>query len=380
MYDLVVVGAGALGAATAWHATRLGARRVLLVDRDGVCSGTSARGAGLVTRLLWEPVDVGLVERSIDWFRDLEEEAGRDFHYNETGSLLIVGPEHEDVIDRVFRRWRAQAIRLKSVPPRQVPDIPGCEGLELDKSEQAFLTEDDGWCSTTAAVEAMVDRARANGAEVRTGQPVDRVSADGVGMADGERVEADAVVVAAGARSRELFEDGWRPPLNAFRAQAAELEHDAGRPGPIVHDTPNRTYWRPAAPDRLVVGDGTDLSPHDTEEGAQADPDFAARVAERLADRWPATEGASEVDSWAGLEAATPDARPLLGPVPDREDVYLCTGGNGFGFMRSPALGEAVAHDVLGKGPPVPITSCRPSRFEAGVGTEFQMQEGFALD
>jgi glycine/D-amino acid oxidase-like deaminating enzyme len=376
-FDVVVVGAGAMGAATAWHAARLGAD-VRLLDRGEVCAGTSARGVGLVTRLLWEPPDVGLVERSVGWFADLDEDPG--FTYHDTGSLLIVGPEHEDEVDQVFRTWRAQAIDVRPVSPADVPDIPGCAGLELAKSEHAFFTEADGWCVTTDAVRAMVQRARDHGATVETGREVERAGDGFVETSDGERLDADAVVVAAGVHSRRLVPDGWRPPLDAYRPQAAVLAHEAGDPGPIVHDTPNRTYWRPEGEGRVMVGDGTDMASHDPDADPSANPRFASRVAERLVDRWPAAEGAREVRSWAGVEAATPDARPLVGRVPDREDLYLCTGGNGFGFMRSPALGEGLAHEILGKGSPVPLHGCQPGRFEAGYGTGFPMREGFALD
>lgn len=376
-FEVLVVGAGAMGAATAWHASRLGAD-VRLIDRDQVCAGTSARGVGLVTRLLWEPPDVGLVDRSIDWFNDLDEDAG--FTYHDTGSLLIVGPEHEDEVDQVFRTWRAQAIEVRPVDPGDVPDIPGCAGLELAKPEHAFFTEEDGWCVTTDAVRAMVDRARERGAEVVTGREVAEAGDGFVELADGQRWEADAVVVSAGVGSRRLVPDGWRPPLDAYRPQAAVLAHEGPDPGPIVHDTPNRTYWRPEGEGQVMIGNGTDMSSHDPDEAVSADRRFASQVGERLADRWPEASPLREVRSWAALEAATPDARPLVGRVPDREDLYLCTGGNGFGFMRSPALGEGLAHEILSKGSPVPLHGCEPSRFEAGMGTGFQMQEGFALD
>lgn len=377
--DVVVVGAGALGAATAWHAARLGAK-VRLVDRGQVCAGTSASGVGLVTRMLWEPPDIGLVQRSLDWFHELDEPRKDTFSFRETGALLIVGPEHEDEVDRVFRTWRAQAIDVRPVGPERVTDIPGCEGLELAASEHAFYAERDGWCVTTDAVRAMVDRARKLGAEVETGRPIERVEDGRVHCADGEVLEAGAVVVAAGVHSRELVEDGWRPPLDAFRAQAAVLDHQGREVGPTVHDTPNRTYWRGEGSGRVMIGNGTDLSGHDPGSPASVDRHFTSDVAERLADRWPETEDAREVRSWAALEAATPDARPLVGQLPDRDDLYLCTGGNGFGFMRAPALGEGLAHEILGKGSAVPLQGCEPSRFEAEHGIGFPLQEGFALD
>lgn len=378
-YEVLVVGAGAMGAATAWHAARLSSGDVLLVDKDQVCSGTSARGVGLVSRLLQEPHDIGLVERSRQWFGHLDEAASRSFDYHETGSLLILGPQHEDEVDRLMRVWRAQAIDVRSVAPDRVPEIPGCEGLKLDASEHGFFTEQEGWCVTSDAVQAMVAQARQHGAEVRTEASVDRVEEGRVRLASGESIEAEAIVIAAGVHSRQLIGEGWRPPLDAYRPQAAVLEHSGASGGPIVHDAVKGTYWRSEGPGRVMIGNGTDLDSHDPDEPVAADPHFAPLVAERFTERWPEASEVREVRSWAGLEAATPDARPLVGAVPGQEQTYLCTGGNGFGFMRATALGEALAHQILGKGPPIALHGCHPSRFDADVGTGFPMREGFSL-
>lgn len=375
--DLIVVGAGALGAATAWEAAQQGSD-VLVLDRSAPCSGTSPLGAGLVSRLIWRPDDIGLVDRSVEAFRRLDRVSGERFTYNETGSVTVVGPDHEREAERLLRVWRAYGIDVEPVGADRLDDVPGLSGLELSPDETALVTDADGWAVTTDAVTAMLDRVEGAGGEIRAHTPVERVDDGGAHLADGDRLRAGAVVVAAGVWTPELFDHGWGPPILAYRAQAAALEHgQATTPGPCVHDVANHTYWRPEGPGKLVAGDGTDLSEHATDREPTTDARFAAGLKERVANRWPGAGDAKLVRDWAGLAAGTPDARPLVGAVPGLETVYLCAGANGFGFMRAPALGQAVAHAALGHDPPVPPTGMRPDRFE-DPPTSFEMEEGFA--
>lgn len=374
-----MVGAGALGAATAWQATQLGAEDVLVLEAGAPCSGTSPRGVGLVDPLRFRPEALGFVDRSLAAFRELGQVSDR-FRFHATGGLLIAGPEHRDRVEQMRRVWRAHGTETARLGPGELDEVPGLPALELADDERAYLTEEGGWAVTTDAVHAMLDEACEHGAELRARTPVAGVEDAAVRLEDGQRLEADAVVLAAGVWTRSLFPGGWQPPVRAYRAQACVLAHESfpGR-GPCVHDGPTGTYWRPEGEGKLMIGDGTDLASHDVDDQPRPDPRFAPRMLDRLRERWPEAKRASPVRAWAGFEAGTPDARPLVGPVPDRERVLLCTGGNGFGFMRSPALGEAAACLALGRAPPVPLEDCRPDRFP-DPPESFPMQEGYALD
>ncbi len=77
--------------------------------------------------------------------------------------------------------------------------------------------------------------------------------------------------------------------------------------------------------------------------------------------------------AWAGLCTATPDYDPLLGEL--RPNCYVAAGWQGHGFMRSPALGEAIAKDVLGEGE---IPEFDPTRFTGDE--EFEIVEGMAVE
>jgi sarcosine oxidase subunit beta len=83
----------------------------------------------------------------------------------------------------------------------------------------------------------------------------------------------------------------------------------------------------------------------------------------RLAYRYPAAADAPIVRTWAGLYDMTPDAHPLIGWAND--NTYVACGFSGHGFMQSPAVGSAVAHELLGQEPPVDLAPYRLERFDA---------------
>jgi sarcosine oxidase subunit beta len=84
----------------------------------------------------------------------------------------------------------------------------------------------------------------------------------------------------------------------------------------------------------------------------------------RLARRYPPAADAPVVRAWAGLYDMTPDAHPLIGWAGD--DVYVACGFSGHGFMQSPAVGNAVAHELLHREPPVELSPYRLERFADG--------------
>jgi len=81
----------------------------------------------------------------------------------------------------------------------------------------------------------------------------------------------------------------------------------------------------------------------------------------RLAHRYPSARGAPVVRAWAGLYDMTPDAHPIIGPLGD--GGYVAAGFSGHGFMQSPAVGRAVAEELLGLPPKFDLAPYRLERF-----------------
>ena len=115
--------------------------------------------------------------------------------------------------------------------------------------------------------------------------------------------------------------------------------------------------------DRLVLA-MTDPSPRWGFETWVDETLFDDRL-RRLAHRYPAAEGATIERAWAGLYDMTPDAHPIVGPVGD--GVYAACGFSGHGFMQSPAVGRAVAEELLERRSSLDLSPYRLERFESGA-------------
>ncbi|HLF16334.1 MAG TPA: FAD-binding oxidoreductase, partial [Candidatus Thermoplasmatota archaeon] len=184
-----------------------------------------------------------------------------------------------------------------------------------------------------------------------------------------------AVVVAGGSWTRGLLAPhGVRLPLQNYRTQLCSLEIGGAAGLPIVHDLTKHFYTRPESDATILAGDGTELKPFEPDGfDERASPAFVEATAERVVARFEAGGEARVRAGWAGLCVATPDRRPLCGPVPGVEGLFVLTGDNGFGLMRGLALGERLADAVGGR----VDAGLDPRRFGVDAPTEFTMREGY---
>src|SRR2546423_1384101 len=175
---------------------------------------------------------------------------------------------------------------------------------------------------------------------------------------------ADVLVVASGGGWAAVpGPRGVELPIRPVCRQLRETG-SGERPGglPMVLEAETGFHFRRRG-DKLVL--------------AMADPEprwgFEERVDEsliadrlaRLHHRYPAAAGATIERSWAGLYDMTPDAHPILGEIAD--GVYAACGFSGHGFMQSPAVGRALAEEVLGETPSLDLAPYRLSRFHDSV-------------
>jgi sarcosine oxidase subunit beta len=102
--------------------------------------------------------------------------------------------------------------------------------------------------------------------------------------------------------------------------------------------------------------------------------DFLPHVIEVAVRRLPALADASVSHTWAGLYEVTPDANPILGPVPAVDGLFLINGFSGHGFQHSPAAGRILADLITGRDPAFDVTPFALERFaRAAVAGERYM-------
>jgi glycine/D-amino acid oxidase-like deaminating enzyme len=373
---VAVIGGGAVGATAARDLAVRGAD-VTLYERDEVGSGSTGRAAGICYDAFAEDVDARVAARALARFREFSGAGALDFRECPYVVLAREGDdENAAAIERSVERMRVHGREVHRLSPAELGErFP----LRVDNVAVAAVAENAGWTDPGGYAVAMADLARAAGADVREDAPARFVDdAPGAGearpvvidTADDARREYDAVIVAAGAHTkRVLAAAGLAIPLKPYRVQA--LVSAGPYDGPTFFDASAGVYARPH-PDGLLAGDGAEAVEVDPDAWDRAADDrFLEKTAGALRRR--ADHDLDVREAWAGLCTATPDGDPLVGPV--APGVYVAVGWHGHGFMRAPAIAEAVADQVLGSGG---IPQFDPGRFDGDE--EFEIVEGMTVD
>ena len=181
-----------------------------------------------------------------------------------------------------------------------------------------------------------------------------------------QEVDHDVLVIACGPWSPELAATvGVDLPIRPLCRQLLETAPLPGLPDdlPMVIEVETGFHFRRRG-DRLLLAMGDPDAALDLRRRPSTSRSFPTVLA-RLANRYPPAAGATVERSWAGLYDMTPDAHPIVGPVAD--GVYAACGFSGHGFMQSPAVGRALAEQILGREPSVDLSPYALERFELGA-------------
>ena len=342
MARIVVAGAGAAGASVAYHLAQLGARDVVLADRASVAAGATSKAMGGVRQQFSTAAEVRLAQASIRFF----EELGSPL-FEQVGYLfLATTSEGLAALDERRELQAELGVPVESVDPSYV------EGLRTDDVLGACVCREDGVADPPAVTRELVRRALKLGVAVVEGM-------------DAATVEGDVLVIACGPWSGELAATrGVELPVRPLCRQLLETGEVPSLPDdlPMVLEAESTFHFRRRG-NKLVLA-MTDPEPRWGFEETVDESLFEDRLA-RLHHRYqPAAEAGIE-RAWAGLYDMTPDAHPILGEVAD--GVYAACGFSGHGFMQSPAVGRALAEEILGESPSLDLGPYRLSRFAEGT-------------
>jgi sarcosine oxidase subunit beta len=342
MARVVVAGAGAIGASIAYHLALRGAEDVVLADVGEIAGGATGKAMGGVRQQFTTEAEVRLAQASVRLFRELGAPL-----FEQVGYLFLATSERG--LAELEQRRSVQA--ALGVPVESV-DASYVDGLRVDDVLGATICREDGIADPAGVTRELVRRAAAGGVDVR--EDTDALALD-----------ADVLVVACGAASAGIAAArGVVLPVRPLVRQLADVGPVDGLPAglPMTIEE-NGFHFRRVGADALRLAMG---EPELRWDGpAAVRDDLVEDWRERLAFRYPSAAGAPVRRAWAGFYDMTPDAHPIIGAVAD--GVYSACGFSGHGFMQSPAVGDAVAAELLGETPPFDLDPYRLGRFAAGA-------------
>jgi sarcosine oxidase subunit beta len=378
--DIIVVGAGVMGASIAFHLARRNAGRIVVVDKEHAGSGGSGRSSALVRMHYSFPPEVHLALISLKIFQHWREITGEPGEFRKTGFVRIVHTGETEALKQNVAMQKALGANVELIDHLQLKELE--PDWQVGEVELAAYEPDSGYGDGNVVANDFLSHARDSGTTYLSKTRVidfliERGQIRGVQTDQGE-IHAPIVVAATGPWTLQLFQGtGFSPAIETELHQVAILKNaPTMKTGAACIDSVTATYFRSDASDKFLVGDFYGKRPIDPDNFPQRPGETdLEEIIDRAAKRVPKLENAEVMRGITGVYDMTPDSRPLLGPVPGVEGLYLCAGFSGMGFKISPAVGLVMAEQILdGEAKSVDITSFRPERFEKGksIKAEFE--------
>jgi sarcosine oxidase subunit beta len=370
--EVVVVGAGVVGASVAYHLAAGGCGSVLVLERDREAGrGSTGRATGGFRAQFGSEINVRLSLLSREKLLRFEDELGVDPGYRPCGYLFLADDEAQLEALREAREVQRAAgfEEAREVEPAEIAEIN--PAVRTGGLAGGVYGPTDGFIRPTEILRGYVEGAERLGVEFGYGVAcegfeleVGRISA--VRTTDGE-VAAGAVVNAAGPWAGLVArEAGIDLPVRPLRRQVATTHpFDA-----LPEGMPMTVFVQDGFHLRVREGRVMLLLPDDPDVEDPFDQSveepWVRAVVETARSRVPCLEETS-VDRegcWAGLYEMSPDGHALLGRAEGLDNLYLANGSSGHGVMHAPALGQLLAEEILdGAANTFDTHALRPSRF-----------------
>jgi glycine/D-amino acid oxidase-like deaminating enzyme len=359
--DVIVIGAGSVGANVAYRLAERGAR-VTVLEAGAPGGGTSGVSFAWTNSFNKTPRDyhdlntAGMAEhRAL-----VDELGGGDWHKQDGAIAWEEAPAARARLKETVERLASWGYPIQLIAPRDArarePDLHIAPHVD-----EVVFTPSEGYVEVVPLIGALLAHAARWGARVLSGQRVTGViragaRVRGVTTAGGERFEADTVVDCAGPATDEV-------------ARLAGIEIPFGRvPGRLIYTTPVAAtlrrpihapgvHFRPDGAGRIVLAEGA----HDHVWQERADPWPAEQSLRAVAAHFPALAGARVEATRIGVRPMPRDERPMVGGIPGLDGFYVVASHSG--VTLGPLWGRVAAAELLDGTPDPRLAPYRPARF-----------------
>jgi glycine/D-amino acid oxidase-like deaminating enzyme len=362
--EVVIVGAGIVGAACAFELASEGVR-VLVIDEGLPSSGSTGAAMGHIVVMDDSEAQFAITRYSQILWDDLRDQLTPAVEFDPCGTLWVATDEIEMAeVRRKFDYYRERGVNAEILDSQQVREAephlraPLAGGLRVPGDSVVYPP-----CATGF----LLQKARDLGARVVHGQPVDAIGKGIARLADGTVFAAGFIINAAGQSAPKLSRG-----IN-IKPRKGHLVITDRYPDFLHHQIVELGYLKSA---HSLTADSVafNVQPRKTGQiligssrqyGAQnsaVDGSILARMLQRAFEYMPDLSQLSAIRVWTGFRPATPDKLPLIGPSPEDPSVLVAAGHEGLGITTSLATAKLICAQILGQRPAIPIQPYLPSR------------------
>ncbi len=370
--EVVIVGGGIIGCATAYYLAKKGISVTVLEGSDHMGNGGSSRNGGGVRQSGRDPRELPMVMWGIkNLWPNLTEELGVDVEYTQKGNLRLgKTPEHLKILQGLTGRAVACGLDVKMIDKEEVKEI---NPYLSDEVIGASWCPTDGHANPLTATLGYYKRARELGVRFITGEPV-----VGLRKIKGRirkvitahnTYEAEKVLVAAGYESRTITATvGIDIPMQAVKMECLVTEAEPYMFEQMLGTAEADFYGHQSKHGSFVFGGSTGLEVYNKDNGRLISSSLGASCTCRGIMRYfPALSNAKIVRAWTGYIDECADKIPVIGPVEEVPGLYAACGFTGHGFGIAPGAAYNIA-EIMSEGTAaVDMKVFRYDRFRAKI-------------
>ncbi|HSR71996.1 MAG TPA: FAD-dependent oxidoreductase [Kiloniellales bacterium] len=370
-YDVVIIGGGGHGLATAYYLAKTwGLRNVAVLEKGYLGGGNTGRNTAVIRSNYITPESVRFYKEAVELYRGLSDELDFNLLYSMRGQLTLA---HSDAALRSFRLRAAVnqhcGVRSEMVDPKQIREIVPC--LAVDRQHRhpilgGLWHRDGGTARHDAVAWGYAARAAALGVALHqrtevTGITIEKGRVVGVETNRGRVACRHVVQAVAGYSSLVARMAGIRLPIRSYPLQAMVTQPLKPFLDPLVSSAALHCYVSQTARGELVIGGGSDPYPL---YSTRSTLDLKEQLIASALALFPFLSEVRLLRQWAGITDMTPDYSPILGESPVA-NYWLDAGWGTWGFKATPASGKYMAEAIARERVPDILRPFRLDRFSS---------------
>ncbi|MCV6630534.1 MAG: FAD-binding oxidoreductase [Flavobacteriaceae bacterium] len=365
--NAVVIGAGTIGAATAWHLAKQGMKKVILIDRNNVGSGNTSKAASLMTLVRSKEALIPLIQETYKNIDEIEAATATSVGKNKVGTLHIAASkETATSLDSLVAIANKHGIANRPIDKEEIASM--VPWLQTNNILKASYMKDDSFVDAYVLATTFAEAAKQLGVTVMQHTEVEKLLIQGdtiVGLQTSKgQIDCDYVVDAAGAWGNTLSMQVNVPiPMAPVRSiywitEANETLFSPNQPMITLPDA--MAYTRPEA-GGLLFGLREENSPHFHPDALNKEPnvdflgnpedrwDIIVNHGEDFMSFFPEFEKQGVESCITGISTYTPDGYYSFGPSKDLKGFYVAAGCAGAGVAGSGGIGRMIAEMITNK-------------------------------